>query len=52
MRSNVAPFLWLLTAGMFAVVWRSQDQTVYLFLAVVFAVFGVRSYVATKKKSR
>ena len=52
MRSNVAPFLWLVAAVLFAVVWRSQDKTLYLFLAVFFAVFGVRSYVATKKKSR
>jgi len=49
MRSNVAPFLWLVAAVLFAVVWRSQDQGVYLALAVVFAILGVRSYAATKK---
>ena len=49
MRSNVAPFLWLVTAVAFAVVWRRQDQTVYLVLAVVFAILGVRSYMTTKK---
>jgi hypothetical protein len=49
MRSNVAPFLWFVAAIMFAVVWRRQDQTVYLVLAVVFAMFAVRSYIATKK---
>jgi len=49
MRSNVAPFLWFVAAFVFAVVWRRQDQTVYLALAVVFAILGVRSYAATKK---
>ena len=49
MRSNAAPFLWFLAAVMFAVVWRRQDQGVYLALAVVFAILGVRSYAATKK---
>jgi len=49
MRSNVAPFLWLVAAVMFAVVWRQQDQAVYLVLAVVFAILGVRSYMTTKK---
>jgi hypothetical protein len=49
MRSNVAPFLWFVAAIMFAVVWRRQDQAVYLVLAVVFAIFGVRSYIGTKK---
>jgi hypothetical protein len=49
MRSNVAPFLWLVAAAMFAVVWQRQHQTVYLVLAVVFAILGVRSYMTTKK---
>jgi hypothetical protein len=49
MRSNVAPFLWLVAAVMFAVVWRQQDRAVYLALAVVFAIFGFRSYATTKK---
>ena len=49
MRSNVAPLLWFVAAVAFAVVWRRQDQTVYLALAVVFAILGVRSYAATKK---
>ncbi len=49
MRSNVAPFLWLLAAVMFAVAWKDQDKGVYLALAVVFAILGVRSYSATKK---
>ena len=49
MRSNVAPFLWLVAAVAFAVVWRRQDQTVYVVLAVVFAILGVRSYMTTKK---
>jgi hypothetical protein len=30
MRSNVAPFLWFVAAVVFAVVWKRQDQTVYL----------------------
>jgi hypothetical protein len=33
----------------FAVVWRRQDQWVYLAIAVVFAVLAVRSYTATQK---
>jgi hypothetical protein len=49
MRSNVAPFLWFVAAIAFAVVWRRQDQNVYLALAVVFAILAVRSYAATKK---
>jgi hypothetical protein len=49
MRSNVAPFLWFVAAVAFAVVWRRQHQTVYLAIAVVFAILSVRSYVATKK---
>ena len=49
MRSNVAPLLWFLAAVAFAVVWRGQDQTVYLALAVVFAILAVRSYAATNK---
>jgi hypothetical protein len=49
MRSNVAPFLWLVAAVAFAVVWRRQDHAVYLVLAVVFAILGFRSYTATKK---
>ncbi len=50
MHGNVAPFLWFLAAVAFAVVWRRQDQTVYLVLAVVFAILAVRSYAAAKKK--
>jgi hypothetical protein len=50
MRSNVAPFLWFVVAFVFAVVWRRQDQSVYLALAVVFAILGARSYAATKKQ--
>ena len=49
MRNNVAPFLWFVAAVMFAVVWRGQDKGVYLALAVIFAILGVRSYAATKK---
>jgi hypothetical protein len=49
MRSNVAPFLWLVAAVTFAVVWRQQDKTVFLVLAVAFAILGVRSYMSTKK---
>jgi hypothetical protein len=51
MRSNVAPFLWFVAAIVFAVVWRRQDQGVYLAIAVVFAIFGIRSYTATKKQT-
>ena len=49
MRSNVAPFLWLVAAVTLAVVWRQQDQTVYLVLAVVFSILCIRSYMTTKK---
>jgi hypothetical protein len=49
MRSDVTPFLWLVAAVMFAVLWRQQDKAVYLFIAVVFAILAVRSYKATKK---
>jgi uncharacterized membrane protein YjjP (DUF1212 family) len=49
MRSNVAPFLWLVAAVVFAVVWQGQQKAVYLTLAVVFAILAVRSYIATKK---
>jgi hypothetical protein len=49
MRSNVAPFLWLVAAVAFAVVWRQQDKTAFLVLAVVFAILGVRSYRTTNK---
>jgi hypothetical protein len=49
MRSNVAPFLWFVAAVVFAVVWRRQDQAVYVAIAVVFAILGYRSYTATKR---
>ena len=49
MRSNVAPFLCLVAAVTFAVVWRQQDKPAFLVLAVVFVILGVRSYVNTKK---
>ena len=48
MRSNVTPFLWFVAAVMFAVVWKYQGKGVYLALALVFAVLGVRSYAAMK----
>jgi len=49
MRSNVIPFLWFVAAFMFAAVWKGQGKSVYLALAVVFALLAVRSYIATKK---
>jgi hypothetical protein len=49
MRINVAPALWIVAAVVFAAAWRRHDQGVYLALAVVFGIFGVRSYAATKK---
>jgi len=49
MRSNVTPILWFVAAVMFVVVWKGQDKGVYLALAVIFAILGVRSYAATKK---
>jgi hypothetical protein len=49
MRSNVTPFLCLMAAVMFAIVWRSQDKAVYLVMAVIFAILAVRSNRATKK---
>lgn len=48
MRSNVAPFLWSLAALAFAGAWRQQHKTVYLALAVIFAILAVRSYRATQ----
>jgi hypothetical protein len=47
----VASFLWLVTSIVFAVVWRRQDQGVYLVIAVVFAILAVRSYAAAKKST-
>jgi hypothetical protein len=49
MRSNVAPFLWLVAAVAFTVVWRDQHKAVYLALAVVFVILAVWFYIATKK---
>jgi hypothetical protein len=49
MRSNLASFLWCVAAVIFAIVWSNQHKGVYLALAVVFAIFGVRSYTAAKK---
>ena len=51
MRSDVTPFLWFAAAFMFAVVWKGKDQgkAVFLALAVISLILGVRSYAATKK---
>jgi hypothetical protein len=49
MRRNVTPLLWLASAALFALAWKDQDKGVYLALAVVFAIFGFRSYTAAKK---
>jgi hypothetical protein len=49
MRSSVAPFVWLMVAAVFAVVWHGQKKSVYLAIAVVFAILAVGSYIATKK---
>jgi hypothetical protein len=49
MRSNVTPFLWFVTAFVFAVTWRNQDQGVYLALAAFFSILGYRSYITAKK---
>lgn len=49
MRSNVTPFLWSVAAFTFAVVWKGQGKGAYLALSMVFAIFAIRSYSATKK---
>jgi len=45
----VAPFLWFVGAVIFAVVWKSQHKGVYLILAVIFVILGVRSYASTRR---
>jgi hypothetical protein len=51
MRRNVTPFLRFAPAVLFALAWMDQDKGVYLALAVLFAIFGYRSYTATKKRA-